>query len=203
MRYNMHCLDHLGNKFKTISDMCKHYNISRSIYDHRIRAGWSKQDALTTPPKRRIQDNNGNVFDSFADLCKFHNIDYGRSISRLKRNQNINTVIDPNIYSQNNKIIDPYGIEHDSKNAFCRYYHIKKSTLNKKLRDGWTLPEILKITPRINRQSKHIKCLTNYIVIRHVKDDYYLCNVNNHHVILKHDVIINNILFALKQGDKL
>ena len=41
--------DHLGNVYKSKVEMCKHYGISVSVYDHRTDKGWSQERALTTP----------------------------------------------------------------------------------------------------------------------------------------------------------
>lgn len=199
----MHCLDHLGNKFKNVGEMCEHYHISRHIYDHRIRDGWSKKDALTTPSKRCIQDANGNTFASFAAMCKHHNINYGRTMSRFKRNRNIEDVTNPNVYSQANEIIDPYGIKHESKNAFCRYYGLRKQKVNQLLRKSWTIPEILKIVPRINHNTINVTCFTGYKVIQHIRDDFYLCEINEHRIIRTHNDIINDIILYLKQEEKI
>lgn len=45
--------DPFGNKFNAVQDMCKHYNISHSLYCHRIARGWSQDKALTTPPRKK------------------------------------------------------------------------------------------------------------------------------------------------------
>ena len=39
--------DHLGNEYKSTSDMCKHYNIALNTFKRRIRKGWSLKNALT------------------------------------------------------------------------------------------------------------------------------------------------------------
>lgn len=41
--------DHLGNNYKSITAMCKHYNITRSAYNNRIKNGWNLEKVLTTP----------------------------------------------------------------------------------------------------------------------------------------------------------
>ena len=47
------CSDHLGNKFDSITDMCKYWNISISTFTSRVNSGWSLKNALET----RIKSN--------------------------------------------------------------------------------------------------------------------------------------------------
>lgn len=41
------CEDHLGKKYTSKSEMCRKYEISKSLFDYRIKHGWSLEDALT------------------------------------------------------------------------------------------------------------------------------------------------------------
>lgn len=43
------CLDHLGNWYATVADMCSQYNINKTTYYTRLRSGRSKEEALTSP----------------------------------------------------------------------------------------------------------------------------------------------------------
>lgn len=38
--------DHLGNTYKSISEMCRAYGVKRSTFDERMSGGWSLKDAL-------------------------------------------------------------------------------------------------------------------------------------------------------------
>ena len=44
--------DHLGNSYKTISEMCHEYGIKSSTYLYRRRMGWNVEEALTVPIRR-------------------------------------------------------------------------------------------------------------------------------------------------------
>jgi len=50
--------DHLGNKYKTQTEMCKKYGISSATYTSRIKKGWSKKKALTTPTGKKSNKSN-------------------------------------------------------------------------------------------------------------------------------------------------
>jgi len=54
----IYCTDHNGKKYKSITKMCKRYNISRKQYCYRISHGWTQEEALTTLPGER-RHNNG------------------------------------------------------------------------------------------------------------------------------------------------
>lgn len=48
----MRVIDHFGNEFKSIKDMCEFHHIPSKIYDNRVnRHHWSMEKALTTPLK--------------------------------------------------------------------------------------------------------------------------------------------------------
>ena len=44
------CYDHQGEKFYSITSMCKHWGVERKVYMYRVTHGWTIEDALTTPP---------------------------------------------------------------------------------------------------------------------------------------------------------
>lgn len=53
--------DHLGNKFRSISAMCREYNIERVVYLARIRNGWDKERALLTPVKHQSNSSQAQI----------------------------------------------------------------------------------------------------------------------------------------------
>lgn len=70
------CVDHEGNEFSSINDMCKHWNITRQLYSSRIKLGWSVEKALTTKElvinSVAITDYLGRTFPSLIDICNFY-----------------------------------------------------------------------------------------------------------------------------------
>ena len=47
------CIDHLGNEYKSIKEMCKHHNMDARVFHNRINQGWSIGDALTKDIQRK------------------------------------------------------------------------------------------------------------------------------------------------------
>lgn len=48
-KYHNEYIDHLGNKYKTLTIMISKYNISMGTYVHRKSQGWDIERILTTP----------------------------------------------------------------------------------------------------------------------------------------------------------
>lgn len=70
------CEDHLGNKFHSIKDMCKHWNMNDNRYKGRIRHGWSVKKALTTWSTKTYISDNCKILKQIDDdyyECLFNN----------------------------------------------------------------------------------------------------------------------------------
>ena len=46
------CEDHTGREFASITKMCYFWGISEQLYSSRLKAGWSVEEALTTPKSK-------------------------------------------------------------------------------------------------------------------------------------------------------
>ena len=79
--------DHCGNIFPSVSDMCRHYSISKNNYFQRIKNGWTLEETLTTPIRSNracvyvceevgagVEDHKGNRFNTVEDMCNYHNV---------------------------------------------------------------------------------------------------------------------------------
>lgn len=56
-QYGKPCEDHLGNKFRTIKDMCIYHGIPPETYQSRKKRGWELERILTTPVKNYVWRN--------------------------------------------------------------------------------------------------------------------------------------------------
>ena len=56
-RRGVTCSDHLGNTFPTKSEMFKHWGITKSTFENRIRRSWSLEEALTGKRKKKIKSS--------------------------------------------------------------------------------------------------------------------------------------------------
>ena len=83
------CVDHLGNNFGSISDMCEHYGITYQVFRHRQYLGWELKNILTRPIGKtrigkQIVDHKGKTYKSLTDLAKSYNISYSKLDQRLR-----------------------------------------------------------------------------------------------------------------------
>lgn len=80
--------DHKGQQFKTTEDMVKHYGITRTAYNQRLRKlKWSLEKTLTTPVRERrqvIEDHKGNTYKTIDELAETYGITKGVYWARLK-----------------------------------------------------------------------------------------------------------------------
>ena len=73
------CKDHHGKKYKSLSEMCKAYDITPETYTRRIKVyGYTKAEALTKPCKnapKPIFDHNGTRYKSLTALAAAYDLD--------------------------------------------------------------------------------------------------------------------------------
>ena len=143
------CTDHLGNKFKSISDMCKHWGIGKSTYNYRIKLGWSKKDALETPPPKSdiesCTDHLGNKFNSVSDMCKHWGIIRPTYDSRIKLGWSKKDALET---PTEKFCTDHLGNTFKSIADMCKYWGINPSTYDNRLKKGWSKKDALAIPTR-------------------------------------------------------
>lgn len=77
------CVDHLGNSYPSVRDMCRHYGVAFDTYYSRLHNGWTLKDTLTkskvggTRGRGAIKctDHEGNVFESRIEMANYWGID--------------------------------------------------------------------------------------------------------------------------------
>ena len=148
MAYAAPCVDHLGNKFPSKRDMCDYWRIPRALFYNRMRAGWSVEKALTTPPLESkhilhvIKDHKGNIYRNVDDMCAAYNISKADYIQNIKNGLDIEHALTTKaVYD--NIVRDHLGNIYTSKNEMFRKYNITKGKFRGRLELGWTLKEIL------------------------------------------------------------
>lgn len=118
--------DHLGNVYKSISDMCKHYNMSKDAYRKRLKFGYSKEYALTTPVR-----SIGNYAETVIH----------------KQKPIINKESERQIFYRRAKagseVYDHKGNAFVSIHELCDFYKISTSRFYRMKANGWALEDIL------------------------------------------------------------
>ena len=144
--------DHLGNVYLSVSEMCKAYNISRDVFDHRIKRGWSVKDSLTIQltEKRetdKVFDHLGNEYQTIQEMCKAYNISIENyNYRRNKQNWSLKDTLTKRKRQHSCIIQDHLGNEYKSNKEMCKAYNISFSAFCKRYyKLGWSLKDALTI----------------------------------------------------------
>lgn len=151
------CKDHLGKEYKTITDMCRQYNMSRDTFKARIKSGWNLQDALTRPrklEKKQCRDHLGNCYETATEMCKQYNIAQPLFIYRInKLHWDIERALTTSIKGQEGSVKDHLGNGFNSEREMGEYYGIPYGTFTARKRKGWSIEKIL-TTPAVVKNIK-------------------------------------------------
>ena len=83
-------VDHLGNHYKSLKEMCQYYNINPSVLNKRLNRKWTIEKALTTPTTKKngkpkiVNDHEGNQYNSIKDMAKSYNINTKTLYARIQ-----------------------------------------------------------------------------------------------------------------------
>jgi dCMP deaminase len=156
--------DHLGNEYKSITNMCKHWGIAPGVFSHRIYDGWDLEDALTIPTRRvnhinnanKCTDHLGNEFRSLNEMCEHYGIESNTFTQRLGRGwglkQALTEPVIPNPNRANRelkednkkcKYIDPEGNQFDTKLEMCKHWGVRLDVFNYREALGYSLEQCL------------------------------------------------------------
>lgn len=163
-------LDHLGNEFETLKDMCLYYGISKDTYRYRLKIGMDKEEALTKPLNysvSKVSDHLGNIFNSKREMCRYWNITYDVFKYRIKKGCSIEEALslDYNGGNVNSTVYDHLGNTFNSINDMLKNYGITLGAYTHRKKQNWSLEKILttQVTHRCNKYTDHLgNVYTNY-----------------------------------------
>lgn len=154
--------DHLGNNFKGLRAMCKHYGITVSVYYQRLRLGWSLEETLTTPigdhTKKGVacKDHLGNSFESIGDMIEHYGVTRTAYSYRKKLGWSLEDILTKPLKSKT-VVKDHLGNEYSSLQEMTSKYPCKtSSTYRSRLSSGMSVEEALMtpIAPRTYKSSR-------------------------------------------------
>lgn len=178
--------DHLGNHFKSVSAMTRHYGIPRPTYISRLKSGWTVKEALTVPVLKDgsnyktsnslggIVDHLGNHFSNNAQMARH----WGISPSLLHRRVHdkgmsledaLTTPISRKHSAQ--EVTDHLGNKYCSRSLMAKAYGISSLTLGDRLKRGWSMEEAL-TTPIDTSSYRKTKRVAKVRVQDHLGDWY-------------------------------
>ena len=183
--------DHLGNQFKSVSAMTRHYGIPRPTYTSRIKLGWSVEEALTVPVLKEggnykpnnslvgIEDHLGNKFNNKTQMAKYWGISSAQLHNRLSSGLSLEEALTKPSSSRGKykkrEVVDHKGNSYRSVAQMARSYGISSITLHERLKRGWSIEESL-TTPVDTSNYRKSKKIMNIRVKDHLGnwyDSYY------------------------------
>ena len=152
MARDIRITDHKGNKFKTISEMCKFWNTSLSLYYRRKNLGWDIEHILENknPNTVKYYDHKGNEFNNINDMCKYWHISTSTYYNLRAKNTPLKDILDP---ERKYKYIDKDGNKFITKQDLAKFYNISLKTLDTNLKKGLSLDDAI-IASKIAKQPK-------------------------------------------------
>lgn len=148
------CTDHLGNKYKSISDMVRAYGIPRQTYTSRINHGWTLEQALTAEPEKgwkselgglpaenySVRDHLGNVYSSLDEMLEQYGITSGRYYRRIKAGWSLKDTLEIKV---NPTAEDHKGRKFKNEREMCEAYGISHNTYRARLKRGYSKEKAL------------------------------------------------------------
>jgi hypothetical protein len=184
-------IDHLGNEFTSISDMCKFWNMTRSTYNARIKNGWSIERALTEPQRQvnmkrqKWTDHKGNDFPSLNAMCEAYGITHHTFHTRVtKLGWSVEKALTtPNIINAT-ECSDNMGHTFPSLTDMCHYYGIPPYRLQ-----GKTLTEE-KLQTCLTSHFKANTKVGDVTVVKCIEFPYYLIKKDSHEFVISFDELV-------------
>lgn len=138
------CYDHLGNKFKSIKDMLKYYNISAVVYYDRLKEGkMTLEEILLTPvntTRKECIDHLGYKYRSVEQMCHRYGIKSSVFNYRIKRGMSLQEALTTKNLRE---CIDHLGNKFKSQAEMCKHYNISENSFYDRINSGWTLKDTL------------------------------------------------------------
>lgn len=151
--------DHLGNKFKSLTDLCKAYNITRYNYRDRKNQGWTLEEILTTNLNMHQRLHYKN--DELIQICKKNNLSIDTVKSRLQKGVPYDIAISqkpiPKGANSKKSQTDHKGNKFNSIKEMCKFWNIEYHIFVRRISCGKTIEEALTTPVKQRRkQSDHI-----------------------------------------------
>lgn len=158
-------IDHLGNEYDSIKEMCAAYGINHKVYWARIKQGWSLKDALTEEKSEvgfngiRCADHLGRKYCSISEMCRAYGADRSVYQRRIDKGWSIKDALTLPYRKEVRGIecTDPLGNKYNNVKEMCEAYNIKRNTYESRIRRGYTVEEALGIVQHSNKVYKDHK----------------------------------------------
>ena len=151
-RSGIPCTDHEGNRFKSMSEMCRHWGITAASYKERLKKGMSQEEALTAPKTKSqskpCHDHLGNEYPSSTEMFRIYGINYTiwkyrHIVKGWTLEKTLTTpVSDPDLAGAH-ECVDHMGNTFPSKKAMCDHWRVPRNVFFARQRQGLDLQQCL------------------------------------------------------------
>ena len=125
-------IDHLGNKYNSFEDMCKHYNQNPSTVIKKLYRKIPLKNALLGT----VVDHKGNHYHNLKSMLKEYNIPYITYKTQINKGFTLEEIIE-------GKEVDIYGNRFKTLKDLCKFHNIdyqkyryyKSMNNNKKIKE--------------------------------------------------------------------
>lgn len=130
-------VDHLGNCYKSISEMCKHYGINRSTLYYRIKHGEKLENALTCKVHctHNYMDADGNLYNTVNELCDACGISKHKYYKMLNAGYNLDEILTKKVRG----VTDHTGRQFRCTSEMCRHWGVPFQTYNHRIKTGMSI----------------------------------------------------------------
>lgn len=133
-------VDHKGNVYNNVLEMCNVYNLKKVTFYHRKKSGWSLEECLLGR-ESYIEDHEGNRFSTLKDMCKHYGVYYSVYADRLKRG----FTVEEALLGREGTVEDHEGNRFGTLKEMCKYWGISYSAYRHRRKVGWSQYEALTI----------------------------------------------------------
>ena len=122
------CVDHKGNVFNSLNEMCEYWGVSVNAFNYRNRKGFSLEKCLDaseiknkTSSKECI-DHTGRKFGSIKEMCEYWGVDVSTFSDRVTKNRPLSECLSANTLENSGgakRCSDHLGNTYDSIKEMC------------------------------------------------------------------------------------
>ena len=134
--------DHIGNRYKTIEDMCYAWKIRVNRHERLKKAGYSLEEILTkkfTKYEGCVLDHEGHRYLSKLRMCKH----YGISLKEFKKRIELNWTLRKALTTPEGEVVDHLGTKFSDVESMCKAWGTDKIRLETGLKEGKSMKEML------------------------------------------------------------
>ena len=142
------CVDHTGHVFDSISAMCRYWQIAPASFNHRLKNGWSLEDALTKVTNvdaSERTDHLGREYPTIVDMCRAWGVDYSIYRSHRAGGWSLEDALTKTQAIDVAERTDHLGKEYRSVSVMCRAWDVAYAVYRKRRSLGWSLEKALTV----------------------------------------------------------